>query len=196
MAIQKARKYSVEEYIAIEDNSEIKHEYERGEVLAMSGGTMNHARLCQAMSKELDIELEKNSRNCETFGSELRIFIEKADCIVYPDASVFCEPCIVSGKEKNSATNPMIVVEVLSKSTESYDRGDKFFKYRQLDSLQEYILISQNEAKIESFVREKNGAWQIYRTEGLDAELEVSSLGLALKMGRIYRHVIFESEEG
>lgn len=177
---------SIKSYVEYEYSTESKHEYERGEILMMSGGTINHGILCGNAYNELRNEIGKDPKNCRVIGSEVRIHIEKAESIVYPDAMVICGEIEVSEDDKDAVINPILVVEVLSKSTESYDRGDKFYKYRQLDSLKEYILIDQAKAVVETFYKKENNIWEISRIAGLDQLIEIKSIGVNLKMEELY----------
>ena len=102
---------------------------------------------------------DKNRIQCNAYGSEIRIHIEKVESIVYPDAMIICGNIEVSGKEAEAVINPLLLVEVLSKSTESYDRGEKFYKYRQLPSIHEYILINQDKPLVETIFKTEAGNW-------------------------------------
>ncbi len=177
---------SIKEYVEYEYSTDSKHEYEKGEILMMSGGTINHGILCGNVYNELRRGLEKDGNNCRVIGSEVRIYIEKAESIVYPDAMVICGEIETSEEDKDAVINPILVVEVLSKSTESYDRGDKFYKYRQLDSLKEYILIDQEKAVVETFYKKENNIWEISRIAGLDQLIEIKSIEVNLKMEELY----------
>lgn len=177
---------SIENYVEYEYSTEAKHEYEKGQILMMSGGTINHGLLCGNAYNELRRGLDKSDLNCRVIGSEVRIHVEKAESIVYPDAMVVCGEIETSKEDKDAIINPIMVVEVLSKSTESYDRGDKFHKYRQLDSLKEYILVNQEKAVVETFYKKDSNIWEIARVSGLDQKVEIKSLSLILTMKELY----------
>ncbi len=187
MGLKDVDYWSIERYIQYEYTTEAKHEYERGEILMMSGGTINHGVLCGNAYNELRNGLEKSPKNCRALGSEIRIYIDKAESIVYPDAMVICGEIETSQEDKDAVVNPILVVEVLSKSTESYDRGDKFYKYRQLKSLKEYILINQDKAVVETFYKKADNVWEISRISGLNASIELQSIGVHLDMQSLYR---------
>lgn len=189
MGVQKAKYFSIGQYLELEEDAQVKHEYERGEILAMTGGSINHGILCGNAYSELRTELKKNGINCNAFGSEIRIHIEVADSIVYPDAMVICGAIETSSADTEAVINPILVVEVLSKSTESYDRGDKFYKYRQLDSFKEYILIAQQKPIVETFYKRESNVWEIARFTGLDATVEIKSVGLKIPMAELYVNV-------
>ena len=195
MGITKTDKHTLAEYATFENAAETKHEYENGKILAMSGGTLIHAIIGSAIGSEISRSIEAKKLTCKTLSSDARVYIESIGAIVYPDASVFCGKPEMSTIDKNAITNPVLVVEVLSKSTESYDRSGKFSKYRQLDSFREYVLISQDEPVVESYYREENDTWRITRIEGLDQTITFASLGLEISLARLYRDVDFVDEE-
>ncbi|MEN0004459.1 MAG: Uma2 family endonuclease [Bacteroidota bacterium] len=185
MGVKKLNLSTIQQYTEIEDASSIKHEYEGGEVLAMTGGSLNHGILCGNAYNELRAGVEQDDA-CNAFGSEIRIHIEAADAIVYPDAMVICGTIQTSEEDVEAVTNPVLIVEVLSKSTESYDRGDKFYKYQQLESFQEYVLVAQDKAVVETFFRKDTNVWEIARFSGLDAMVELKSIPVSIKMSQLF----------
>ena len=192
MGVQKLALPSIKEYLEYEDASEIKHEYERGEILAMTGGTLNHAILCGNAYSEIRNGILKKAMPCTPFGSEARIHIAAVDSIVYPDTMVICGDMQVSDADKEAVINPLVIVEVLSKSTESYDRGAKFYKYQQLASFKEYLLIAQDQAVVDSFFKTENDSWEIARYSGLDTKLPIKSLGFEILLKELYVNVKWE----
>ncbi len=191
MAVEQAKhgNFSISQYLALEADADFKHEYEQGKVLAMTGGPINHGILCGNIYNELRQGLSGNKGDCKAFGSEIRIHIEKAEAIVYPDAMVVCSDLLISSSDPEAVTNPALVAEVLSASTESYDRGNKFFKYRQLDSLREYLLIAQDLPMVETFYRKADNVWEITRFSGLEATLSLKSIGLEIPLQSLYVNV-------
>lgn len=179
----------IKDYVEYEDSSENKHEYERGEILMMSGGSINHGILCGNAYSELREKIGKNKLDCRAIGSEVRIHIKSCESIVYPDSMVICGEIEVSEEDQEAIKNPVLVVEVLSKSTESYERGDKFYKYRQLEPLREYILIDQEKPVVETFYKRENNIWEISRYSGLEKTIEIKSLGIKIKMQELYINV-------
>ncbi len=170
------------EYLALEEASEGKHEYLRGEVWAMAGGTIEHSRLQAAVQGELRAAL--SGRPCNVFASDLRIRIEATDRTTYADAAVICGKPEHASADPHAATNPVVIVEVLSDSTEASDRGEKFAHYRHLASLQDYVLVSQKEPRIEVYHRE-GGRWVM--TEALSGGVvEISSLQVSLRVDAVY----------
>lgn len=182
------KKYSFEDYIRLEQETNTKYEYHDGEVFAMAGGSINHSTIGGNVFSDMDTALEKKDSGCRTFYSDTKLLIPNKDKYVYPDIMVVCE----EGKvEKQSVSNPIIIIEVLSDSTAEYDRGDKFHFYRSIPSLQEYILISQDKAQVEVFAR-RGDFWKINIIEGLAASLALESIDVYLPLARIYRNVQFE----
>lgn len=194
MAIKKPDLRSIGEYLEYEYVAQGKHEYEKGEIFAMSGGTINHGVLCGNVYNELRRKIEAGDGNCRVIGSEVRIHIQRADSIVYPDAMVICEELQISEEDSEAVINPILIAEVLSKSTESYDRGDKFYKYRQLPSLKEYVLIDQEKPVVETFYKRENNIWEISRATGLDQTIEIKSLGFNLSLRELYIDVNWDNE--
>lgn len=195
MGIKKPDFLSIREYLDFEYAAQNKHEYDRGEIFAMSGGTINHGVLCGNAYNELRKNIEADNIKCRTFGSEIRIHIKPADSIVYPDAMVVCGDLEISEEDKEAIINPILIVEVLSKSTESYDRGDKFYKYRQLESFKEYILADQEKAVVETFFKRDANIWEISRISGLDQVITIKSLGIKIKMSELYLDIYWKNQD-
>ncbi len=187
------KSYSIEEYQAIEEETGIKHEYHDGNVWAMSGGTINHGILCGNIFSELRNALDRDT--CQAYLSEIKLSIEATNSFVYPDAMVVCGDLEKSEKNPHAICNPTVIVEVLSKSTALYDRGDKFFLYRQIPSLREYILIEQDKYQVESFFQKDNNVWQISRTTGVDSILKVSSLDIDISMSDLYENIDLSKQQ-
>jgi Uma2 family endonuclease len=173
------------DYLAAEAASEIRHEYLRGEVYAMAGGTPSHARLAMAIGVALSNAL--SGRPCSVFGSDLRVRISATDLSTYPDISVVCGKLEHDEIDPDAATNPILIIEVLSDSTEAYDRGQKFAHYRQIPSLREYVLASQHEARLEAYYKNAEGAW-VLDEAGPGQALTLRALaGVRLEVDAIYR---------
>ena len=175
------------EYLALERESEGKHEYLRGEVFAMAGGTPRHSALAAAIIVALSTALADGP--CLVFTSDLRVRIEATDLSTYPDVIVVCGPLETATDDPNAALNPTLIVEVLSESTEAYDRGQKFSHYRQIPSLREYLLVSQHEPRLEAYAKNEAGRWELAEA-GPGERLALSSLtGVELDVDRVYRAV-------
>ena len=171
-------------YLEAELASGIKHEYLRGEVFAMAGGTPEHAALAAAISAEPIVALR--GRPSRVFSSDLRVRVEPTDLSTYPDLTVVCGTLETSDIDPHATTNPTLIVEVLSDSTEAYDRGQKFAHYRRIPSLREYLLISQHEPRLEVYSKDAAGDW-VLREATAGRQLELRSLeGVCLDVDRIY----------
>ncbi len=180
-----------EQYLDAEHASVVKHEYLRGEVYAMAGGTPTHAALAMAIGAALANALA--GRQCRVFGSDLRVRVEATDLSTYPDVTVICGRLQTADGDEDAATNPILIVEVLSDSTEAYDRGEKFAHYRRLPSLREYILVSQHERRLEAYARNSEGAW-VLAEAGATERLALRSLDdVVLDVDMIYRDPLAES---
>ena len=184
MAEPAPSRMTYEEYLAAEATSETKHEYLRGEVFAMAGGTPAHARLAMAVGHALMTALA--GRPCAVFGSDLRVRIEDTDLSTYPDLIVVCGSFEPAKIDANAATNPTLIVEILSDSTEAYDRGQKFAHYRQLPSLREYLLVSQREPRLESYFRNEAGEWVLTEARAGESLLLRSLEAVRLETDAIY----------
>jgi Uma2 family endonuclease len=180
---------SEEEYLKMEDSSEFKHEYAAGQIFDMTGATWNHNRISLNTGRHLDTLLEKT--DCAAAVSDQRLKIEATRSYRFPDAMVICgEPAFVDDRE-DIVSNPVVLVEVLSPSTHLIDRNEKFVEYRQIPSLQEYILVSQDEVRVERFLRQESGDWLYSEVRGLDGVLDLPSIGCKLALAEVYRKVRF-----
>lgn len=175
------------QYLEIERQAETRNEYFDGEMFAMSGGSRAHSRLSVNVTALLNGILA--GRPCEVFNSDMRVKVEATDLYTYPDVSVVCGEPRLEDAHQDTLLNPLLIVEVLSPSTERYDRGTKFHHYRQISSLMEYVLVSQDEARIERFQRLPDGEWSLRVASGLDAELSLSSIDVTLKLADVYHKV-------
>ncbi|GAC1581704.1 MAG: Uma2 family endonuclease [Polyangiales bacterium] len=171
------------DYLTAERRAEVRHEYLRGQVWAMAGGTIEHGRLASALAGELRSGLR--GRPCAVFSSDVRIRVEATDRATYPDLSVACGKRETAKDDDDALTNPMIIVEVLSDSTEADDRGQKFAHYRQLTSLREYVLVSQHEPRIEVF-RCESGRWALYEA-GAHQSIRLESIDVELVVDEVFR---------
>lgn len=188
MAEKKINIYSIAEYLEFEESSEVKNEYEAGRIMAMSGGTLNHGIIGNNINTELNNSLKKKGLKCITINGDVRVWIEKADSFVYPDAMVVCGKIETYENDNNAVINPTLIVEVLSKSTGSYDRGDKFHKYCSLPSFKEYVLIDQNKPVIDVLFKEDSSYWKMATTIGLDKSITLNSIDCEIKLSDIYQN--------
>jgi len=187
MKAHKFPELTVEEYLKQEEESGIKYEYHEGEIYALAGGTINHGKLCGNVFGEIRTELKNKKSNCKPYTSEIKVHIEKTNSYVYPDSMVICGEMETSENELNSVTNPVLIVEVLSKSTAEYDRGDKFYLYRQLKSFKEYVLIEQDRYVVDVHYKNDNSdLWKITRYVGLEQMINLQSIGIEISMKELY----------
>ncbi len=185
-------KMTPEEFLIWERAEEFRHEYRDGDIVAMSGARRAHNLISVNMARELSTSLR--DRDCETYASEMRVWIPKTRLYTYPDIVVVCgEPQFVDD-EFDTLLNPVVVVEILSESTESYDRGRKFEQYRRVETLREYILISQPRPYVERFVKHGDGFWQLSESNGPEAVLVLESLDVAIPLAAIYEKVKFTAD--
>jgi Uma2 family endonuclease len=175
-----------EEYLAFERSSADKHEYADGEIFAMAGTSRAHSLIVVNVVRELSATLI--DRPCEVHASDLRVKIQASGRYVYPDASVVCEKPLFEDAEVDTLLNPKAIVEVLSDSTEGYDRGDKFAQYQSLPSFTDYVLVSQKAVRVEHFHRQVDGRW-LLSILGPGAHLELESLGAVIAVDRVYLKV-------
>ena len=172
------------EYLAFEEKSLEKHEFLNGEVFAMAGGTIEHAGLAAGISIAIGIALR--DRPCRVYSSDLRVRIRATGLTTYPDVSVICGQAEVDGEDRCAIVNPVLLVEVLSDSSEAYDRGEKAAHYRHLPSLREYVLVSQHRPRIEVFRRNEAGRWELYEYES-GSQMELTSVGCTIAVDDVYR---------
>ncbi|MEL7120992.1 MAG: Uma2 family endonuclease [Bacteroidota bacterium] len=181
--------FTIERYLYLEASAEHRNEYERGKIYAMSGGTINHGIIGSNINSALNNGISDADLDCTSINGDVRIFIEESQSFVYPDATVVCGAIETAEVDKHSIINPMLVVEVLSKSTERYDRGDKFHKYCSLPSFKEYVLIDQYKAVIDVLYRESDKYWKMSTCIGLDKSIYLHTLDFEIPLRTIYRNV-------
>lgn len=178
-----AKRVSYAEYLELESASDVRLEFVAGMIYAMAGETSEHARL--AANWILAIGPLLRDKGCAVFTSDLKIRIDATDRTTYADAVVVCGPDVHSEVDPNAITNPTVIVEVLSPSTEASDRGEKWRHYQRLSSLREYVLISQGEPYIE--VSRRDGDEWILRTSGAGQSFELPSRGVSVAVDDVYR---------
>jgi Uma2 family endonuclease len=177
------------EYLAIERAAPSRSEFFGGEMFAMAGGSPMHSLISANLIGELRTRLK--GRPCRPFTSDLRLKVEATGLFTYPDVSVICGPMQFAAGTDDTVINPTLVIEVLSDSTEAYDRGEKFQHYRQMPSLMEYVLVSQRLPRMEQFLRRPNEEWAMRTTEGKDASISIPSLEITLELNEVFDGVEF-----
>jgi Uma2 family endonuclease len=171
------------EYLAAEAVSEVRHEFLKGEAWAMAGGTPEHAALALAVGSELREALR--GKQCRAYSADLRVRVVETGLATYPDVSVVCGQIETAPDDPDAVTNPVVLVEILSESTEAYDRGAKAAHYRRIPSLREYVLVSQAEPRIEVHHRAASGRWELLEARPGET-IELASLGARLDVAAIY----------
>ncbi len=192
MSAQPQPRLTPEQYLELDRASQLRNEYYDGRMYAMSGGTHAHAIVARNLTSAIQSAV---GTRCIATQSDLRVRVSPAGLYTYPDIVVVCgQPQYVDGR-KDTLANPILVAEVLSPSTEAYDRGFKSVQYRTLETLQEYVLVSQTEPRVEVFRRQAGGTWLLSESAGLDASCALESLACNIKLADIYSQVTFATEE-
>jgi len=171
--------YTYEQYLAMQETSEEKLEYLRGEVFAMTGGTPTHARLASSAGRHFANALD--GAPCFTYSSDLRVRIVETDRSTYPDLAVVCGRVQLADDDRQAATNPTVIVEVMSPTTELSDRGEKWAHYRRIPSLRDYVLLAQDRPYAEHFHRNDAGIWEM-RELGTGGALATSVATVAMDL--------------
>ena len=193
---EQPRRYTLEEYFRLEANSEEKHEFRDGEIVSLAGGTLEHSRIATNVIRELGNRLKGSP--CSVFDSNLRIQVAKKKLYSYGDATVICGQPIPSDEDGmgHTFTNPRVVVEVLSPSTRKFDEQGKFDRFRELPSFEEYVLIEQDEPRVETRYRHPDGHWALDFALGIESSIRLRSLSLSLPLVEIYAGIIFQPTTG
>jgi Uma2 family endonuclease len=186
--------FSVEEYLRLEAEAAEKHEYRDGEIVAMAGGSPEHSLIIANLIGEVRNRLKGSP--CRVYDSNLRIRIPRSTLYTYPDLSIICgEPQFdPEDRKRTTILNPRVLVEVLSEGTEAYDRGDKFRRYLQIESLQEYVLLSQSSPFATSYLRRGDGSWLFTPATGLGAVIKLQSVEIELPLAEAYAGITFPPE--
>lgn len=179
------------EYLINERKRDFKSEYWNGELYAMAGASERHNLITANVVADFHTQLRK--RSCKVYPSDMRVKIPAMGLYTYPDVVVVCGKPQFEDEENDTLLNPTVVVEVLSKSTENYDRGRKFENYRRLDSLTEYLLIAQDRAYIEHYVRQGDNQWLLSETKELQDVIELPTIECKLALADVYDKVDFQS---
>ena len=182
--------FSIESYLDFERVQVERHEFLDGSVYAMAGESPNHSTICFNLNTIIGLQLR--GKRCRGFSPNMKIATNEKGLYSYPDLAVVCgQPTFYDGT-KDVITNPTVIVEVLSPSTEHYDRGEKFLRYtNQIETLQIYILISQDKPLIEIFSRQENGGWEKKEIEGLESVLKIDSIECEINLNELYELIEF-----
>lgn len=187
MAFYGKKKFTIEEYFELESDADEKHEYYQGEVFAMAGGKVNHnlisGNFYHALRKQL------TGKSCRPFNSDQRIYIPANSLFTYPDISIVCGDLQTLNNDDSNLLNPTVIVEVLSASTKSYDRGDKFKLYRDIPSLKEYLLVDSEMMAVERFSINASNHWELEEYYESDEMIHLKSIDASISLSEIYEDV-------
>jgi Uma2 family endonuclease len=187
MSFQAKQRYTPEEYLALERQAQYKSEYFAGEIFAMAGASRWHNLIVTNVVRELSLQLK--GRPCTTYPSDMRVKISPAGLYAYPDVTVVCGDAQFEDTQQDTLLNPTLIVEVLSESTEAYDRGSKFAHYRKLASLQEYVLITQTKPHVEHYVRQPDNRWLLAEADSVHDTIHLPSIDCHLALSEVYDKV-------
>lgn len=190
MTAQPKQNYSVEAYLELERTGSLKHEYYRGKIFALAGSSEAHNLILTNLLTTLNLQLRK--RPCKVYPSDMRLKIPKTGLYTYPDISIVCGGPQFDDSQRDTLLNPLVVIDILSPSTERYDRGKKFQNYRTVASLQEYLLVSQDEHRVEYYTNQNNGNWLLATYEHLNTTLYLKAIDCTLALEDIYDKVDIE----
>lgn len=183
-------RYTPEEYLALEDQAESKSEYHNGEIIPMTGASFNHNRIITRLCAYLLQALQ--GKNYEPFSSDVRLWIAKYHKFTYPDLMVIQDQPQPYQDRTDTLTNPKLIIEVLSKSTQDYDQGDKFKYYRSIPDLQEYLLINQYELDVQQYTKTDSDFWMFRAYETAADTIVLASIDVELTVATIYEGITFE----
>ena len=184
-----ARTYTPKEYLQLEEQAEYKSEYRDGEIIPMTGGTTNHNEISLNLVTNLKFSLKK--QNYRVYMADVRLWIPRYRLYTYPDVMLIKGEPIYADQGTTTITNPVMITEVLSPSTQNYDQGDKFTYYRSIPEMEEYILISQQKYHLMQYTKTEAGKWLLSEYETEDALIQLSSVDLELELSEIYTGVDF-----
>jgi len=182
-------KITVQEYLAMERVSEIKHEFYDGDIFDMTGGTPAHSLIASNIIREAGNALK--SRPCVVFNSDLRVKVNPSGLYTYPDVTIVCGQQQFDDDQRDTLVNPTVIVEVLSKSTAIYERGAKSKQFRKIESLQALILVEQDSPVVEVYRRQPEGNWLLTEATDLSESIAIQPLGISIPLNEIYRNVTF-----
>ena len=193
MALQPKPSLSFDDWLDGERASfETRYEYVDGEVFAMSGGTAEHAIIIGNIHGQLWMQMK--GRPCQVYASDMKLRIQAAEAGKYPDLMALCGEQQFHDGRRDLLLNPSLIVEVLSSSTEAYDRGDKFALYRRLPSLREYLLVAQHRVQLELYTRGDDGRWMLTSVDDRAGSIHLSSVDCTLTVAEVYDKVVFSAE--
>jgi Uma2 family endonuclease len=187
MSSQTSQKYSPIEYLAIERSSQQKNEYFNGEIFAMGGASERHNLIVGNVFASLHIQLR--GKPCKVYSSDMRVKVSATGLYTYPDVVALCGEASFDDEQQDTLLNPTVIIKVLSKSTEGYDRGEKFAHYRKVESIKEYVLISQDKSRVECYTRQAGNQWLMSEVTQSQEVLNLPAINCTLLVSDIYDKV-------
>ena len=187
MVSQRKPKFTPEEYLEMERKAEFKSEYLDGEIFAMAGARERHNLIVVNVVTQLGTQLK--GRPCRLYSNDMRVDVREHGLYSYPDIVALCSEPLWRDARRDNLLNPSLIIEVLSRSTAAYDRGEKFERYRRIDSFAEYVLIAQEKYHIEYFIRQPNNQWLLSEISGLVGKVGLASIGCDLVLADVYDKV-------
>jgi Uma2 family endonuclease len=182
--------YTPDEYLAAERESSVRHEYLEGRIYAMAGESLQHSQIGVNLIREVSQQLK--GRECQVLSPNMKVKTGDAGLFSYPDLTVVCGKPLFLDTHRDVLLNPTVIFEVLSPSTEAYDRGEKLFRYRNfIETLMDYVLVSQRRALVERYSRQPDGQWLYVTVDGRSKRIQIESIGCTLELSEIYARVEF-----
>jgi Uma2 family endonuclease len=184
MSSQATPTYSPEQYLALERAAQQKHEYFNGEIFALAGASERHNLIVVNLVAAIHAQLKGTA--CKVYSNDMRLKVSATGLYTYPDIVALCEEARFDDEQRDTLINPSLIIEVLSTPTESYDRGEKFAHYRRIESLAEYLLISQDKYRVEHYVRQADNQWLMSEASKLEERIELPSIKCSLLLSDVY----------
>jgi Uma2 family endonuclease len=181
--------FTADQYLDLERHTEIRHEFLDGIVYAMSGASRAHSAICFNLAGITGLQIR--GTNYQGFSPNMKVRAGDASLYAYPDLTVVCGEPILHDDHGDVLLNPVVIFEVLSRSTEAYDRGEKFERYKTVETLTDYVLVSQDRPRLEHFSRQPDGTWSLKEVGGLDASLDIASINCRLPLAEVYDRIEF-----
>ena len=194
MALPVKKRYTAQQYLELERQAEYKSEFIDGEIFALAGALEPHNLISTNLTIALGTQLRNRPNPCKFYAGDMRVQVTESRRYTYPDTVIVCDEAKFTDDARSTLTNPMFIIEILSSSTERYDRGEKFRYYRTLSSLQTYVLVSQNMPLLEVFERQANDEWVLKEYTGLDTTALLPKINCELRLSEVYVQIDLDAE--
>jgi Uma2 family endonuclease len=192
VAVTETKTYTADEYLTLEIESDIRHEYHNGEIVQMTGGTPTHNELIRALIVVLSLGLR--SQPYQVFVADQRLWIPDCNLYTYPDVMIVPRPVELKSGRKDTVTSPILIAEVLSDSTKAYDRDEKFAAYRSIPTFQEYLLIDQSRCHVEQFTKQGENQWLFTEYSDRETRMALTSIKVEIALAELYENVLWEGD--